>query len=198
MLPPGTISKMMDYYYTRPKNQDEVLTAMREFFNRPDLGPGAKLETGEFDNVLFNEWFTFDFVFKDGKRMPEKYYDDNPRKLPLYTLQVYKYLQDNFYSFFKVLEVNMGHNMLLKDLRDDKEYRVMEYKATLSANPGLVIANRIAKIGDSYELVGCDTPCFDDNDFKGGIEEVIKRLMKVTSKLSPKETREIFNRQLIS
>ncbi|OGF30535.1 hypothetical protein A3H09_00870 [Candidatus Falkowbacteria bacterium RIFCSPLOWO2_12_FULL_45_13] len=185
---------MMDYYYTHPRFKEEVLIAMKDFFDRPDLKPGAKLEMGKFDGVLFNEWFSYDFIFKDGKAMPEKYYYDNPRKLPRHTLKIYEYLQDNFYSLFKILEVNMGYNMLLKNLRDDKEYRVMEYKATLTARPGFVLANRLAMIGDHYEMIGCDTPYLDDSNFNGDIEIVIRRLTKSKDKLTPKDTRKIFNR----
>jgi len=48
-------------------------------------------------------------------------------------------------------------------------------------------------IGDHYEMIGCDTPYLDDNNFNGEIKILIGRLMKSTDKLTPKDARKIFN-----
>lgn len=176
---------------TRPKYQEEMLRAMREFFDRPDLAPGAQLHLEEFDTPLFNEWVTFDYVFTDGKRMLEKYYEDNPHKLSLPELALYMYLQKNIYGFFKVLEVKMGMGMLLEDMMTGDEYWVVEYKGTLSTMSGFVITNRIAKIGDDYMMVGCDVPAYNLNDYKV-LEKRIRALLK-HGRPNPK-----FIRQIIS
>ena len=50
----GTIAKIFDYYFSRPQFKDEILRALREFFNQPDLKPGGKLELrNEADEEMF-------------------------------------------------------------------------------------------------------------------------------------------------
>jgi len=194
MLPKNSISRVGEYYMTRLKYQKEMLRAMRDFFDRPDLAPGAHLDLGKFDTPLFNEWVMFDYVFTDGKKMLEKYYEDNPHKLSLPELALYKYLQKNIYGFFKVLEVKMGMGELLEDMMTGDEYWVVEYKGTLSTIPGYVITNRVAKIGDDYMMVGCDVPAYNLNDYKG-IEMRIRELLK-HGRPNPKMIRKIVNDKL--
>ena len=43
-------------HLSRPQFKDEILRALREFFNQPDLKPGGKLELrSEADEKMFNE-----------------------------------------------------------------------------------------------------------------------------------------------
>lgn len=195
MLPRGTISKIREYYFTHHKYKDEILRAMQEFFEYPDLGPGKKLRVNEFDEILFNEWLTYDFRFSDWQGMLEKYYNDNPHKLPLYRLPIYKHLQENYFGFYEVLEVNIGQDILLKNLKNNKEYRVKEVAATMNLHKGDVLVNRVANVGDHYELVGCDLPAFmisEINDSKKIWEASIKMLPHIKN-LTPKDVRKIFN-----
>lgn len=195
MLPKGTIYKMREYYLTHHKYKDEILRAMQEFFDRPDLEPGKKLGIGEFDEILFNEWFVYDFRFSDGQGMLEKYYNDNPHKLPLYGLPVYKHLQKNYFGFYEILEVNIGKDMLLKNLKDNKEYRVKEVAGTMNINKGDVIVNRIANVGGHYELVGCDLPAFMISELKNEkkARKWINKISPHIKNLTPKDARKIFD-----
>ena len=195
MLPRGTISKIREYYLDHHKYKKEILRAMQEFFEYPDLGPEKKLEIGEYDEILLNEWLTFDFKFSDGQGMLEKYYNDNPHKLPLYKLSVYKHLQENYFGFYEVLEVNIGENMLLKNLKDDKEYRVKEVAGTMNLHKGDAIVCRVGNVGDHYELVGCDLPAFTMSEIGDSKETwdnsiALLRLMK---NFTPIDVRKIFN-----
>ena len=195
MLPRGTIYKMSEYYLTHHKYKDEVLQAMQEFFDCPDLELGKKLEIGKFDEVLFNEWFVYDFRFSDGQGMLKKYYNDNPRKLPLYGLPVYKHLQENYFGFYKILNVNIGEGILLKNLKDNTEYLVQEVAGTMNIKKGDILVNRVANVGGHYELVGCDLPAFMISELKNEkkVRKWINKISPYVKNLTPKDARKIFN-----
>jgi len=67
MLPKGSIAKIYKYYFRNPRYSEEILRAMREFFDRPDLEPGGSLEMNDKSEGLFNEWFLYDFVLSNGE-----------------------------------------------------------------------------------------------------------------------------------
>jgi len=62
MVPKGSISKVYEYYFTTPRYSEEVMRALREFFDLPKLDKGGSLETDEKSEGLFNEWFLYDFI----------------------------------------------------------------------------------------------------------------------------------------
>ncbi len=154
-MEPNTIQKLLNYYYTRPEFKEEILRAIRKFFNKPKLSVGDTLElSDESDEDAFNEWLVFDFHLKNKKTLLQDYYDTNPYNLPLYQMQIYQDLQRSIYSIFEVADIMLGYGMRLHDLRNDKEYIVQEVSGTYQTKKGALIFARVGKVGDRLELVG--------------------------------------------
>jgi len=157
----GLLIKIFDYYTNNLKFKEEMLNAIRIFFNRMDLGKGGKLEIkNKDDEAKFNEWFVFDFKMTNNKTPLEHFCEKNPYKLPMYRLQMYIDLLDNEYGFFEILEVKRGEGLELKNLRNENKYWIKEYSGTFDAEEGIILAGRIGKVGDCLELIGSDPYCF--------------------------------------
>lgn len=188
----GTISKIIDYYFGKAKFKEEILRALREFFNRPNLGPRERLEPwDEDDGEMFNEWFIFDFKLSNGKTPLENFYEKNPYNLNRTLLQVYKDLQDNHFGFYKVKEIRLGEGLTLKNLRTGKVYRVREFAATFSLKEEQVFSGRVGRVDDHYELVGAN-PSFGPVKLNPALENL---LGKDKRELNPKILRDFFSRE---
>lgn len=140
------------YYRNNPEYKEEVLRGLKEFY-----GKNYVENFGDNDNPLFNEWMMYDFRFSDGKRMLEKFYNENPLDIPLYRREIYNTLSENYYGLFEVLEVRKFIGLSLKRLSDQKIFDVSEVSATMDLDKDDVFITRIAKVIDHYELVGSDT-----------------------------------------
>ena len=184
----GTIQKMLDYYFTKPQFREEILRAMREFFNRPDLAPGGKLELKEEDEGGFNEWFIFDFKLSNGRSPLEDFYENNPCNLKMDKLQAYKDLRDSHYGFYRVLNVKKGKGLTLENLQTGKIYEVKEYAATFELEEEKVFIGRVGKVGEHYEIVGSNPTLFP---FK--VAPSAKEMFrKWKDGLNPKIVRDVF------
>ncbi len=164
MIPRGTIRKVGDYYYSNPEYRKEIFRGLKEFFgeNIPDN-----------DEPLFNEWMTYDFIFSDGKRMLEKFYEENPLSIPLYRREIYKTLLENYYGLFEVTKVVPLKSLSLRRLSDKKEFDVSEVSATMDLEVGDVFVTRVAKIIDHYQLVGADGKAIKSSQSKSKKERDI-------------------------
>ncbi len=187
MLPKGSIAKIYKYYFTKPQFKDEIIRAFREFFNRPNLFSGGKLELkDEKDEEMFNEWFIFDFRLSNGNTPLEDFYERNPYNFNIIQLQAYKDLQDNHYGLYKTKEVRLGEGLALENLQTGRIYQVREFSATFGLKEGQVISGRVGKVGDHYELVGSN-PSFGPVKLDANIE---KSFREDKTKLNPKVLRE--------
>ena len=178
----GTISKIFDYYFGKDQFKEETFKAIKEFFNKPNLKAGDKLEMEEDDETLFNEWFIFDFKLSKGKTPLEDFYERNPYQLNMARLQVYKDLQDNHFGLYKVKEVRLGEGLTLENLQTGKVYQVREFSATFGLKKGQVFSGRVGKVADHYELVGGD-PSFKPIRLDTNLEKIFR---KDKTKLNPK------------
>ncbi len=178
----GTISKIFEYYFTKPKFKEEVMRALQEFFDEPDLKSGDKLKLKEEDEGMFNEWFIFDFKLKNGKTPLEDFYEENPYNLSVIRLRTYKDLQDNYFGVYKVKNVRLGEELMLENLQTRKVYKVREFSATFSLKEGQVFSARVGKVGDHYELVGSN-PTFGPVTANDTLENILR---KDKQKLNPK------------
>jgi len=154
MLKKGTISKVREYYLDL--YQDIFLRALREFFDRPDLGQGGDLEATQEEENLFTEWLFYDFKMENGKTMLEDFYDTNPFSLSKKELSVYKDLKKNIYGLYKVLGVKAGEGLTLKNIQTGRKYFVHEFSGSLGINKGIIMSGRVGRVGHHYELVGSD------------------------------------------
>jgi len=155
-MQPGTIKRIQEYYFANPDYIKEVLRALKTFFGEdmPAIENGEIKFQSEAENSLFNEWFIYDFKLNNGKTPLENFYEQNPFNLPDDELQIYKDLQENIYSYFKVIKKILGTGLILKDIMTGKIYEVKEYSLTFQVYGGESFPTRIGKVGDHYEIVG--------------------------------------------
>ena len=191
MLPKGSITKVYNYYFTASRYHDEVLRAMREFFDRPDLDRGGSLKTNEKSEGLFNEWFLYDFVLKNGKTTLADFVAENPLRLSADEMTFYKnLLESNEYGLYEVVSIDINVGLMLKNSQTGKEIYVYERKLTSQVKPGNLFFGRIGKVDDHYELIGADTFSLQ------GIDEAAKKSFRqVKFKLTPKIAHEIWKKQ---
>ncbi|NQU82702.1 MAG: hypothetical protein HQ539_02015 [Parcubacteria group bacterium] len=184
----GTIEKIFNYYFNKLKFEGEVTRALREFFDMPDFNAGDSFNLTDEDEVTFNEWFIFDFKFKNGKTPLEDFYETNPYNFKMIRLQVYKDLQDNHFGLYEAKEVRLGESIVLENLQTGKIYEVREYSATFGLKKGQVFSSRVGKVGDHYELVGSN-PRFGPVR----LDKTMRKLFcEDKSKLNPKVLRDSF------
>ncbi len=193
MLPRGTISKIYEYYFTSSRYENEVLRALREFFDRPDLDRGGSLKMGdEKGEEFFNEWFLYDFKLKNGKTALENFIVRNPLKLDDQQTALYRNLLDNKFGVFEVMSAKRDRGLGLRDLQTGMEWFVHEKSLTHQVEVGDVFLGRIANVDHHYELVGANT-------FLIEIDEIAKKqFRKEKVKITPKEANEIWSRQFSS
>ena len=191
MLPKGSISKIYKYYFTTSRYNNEILRAMREFFDRPDLNRGGSLETDEKSGGMFNEWFLYDFVLANGKTALANFIAENPLGLSIAKTTLYQnLLKTNEYGLYEVISVDIDKGLLLKNSQTGKEVYVYERKLTSQVKPGSIFFGRVGQVSDHYELIGADTFSLD------GLDETAKKsLRKMKFKLTPKVAHEIWKNQ---
>ncbi len=191
MLPKGSISKVYEYYFTTPRYGDDIMRALREFFDRPDLDRGGYLETDEKSEGLFNEWFLYDFLLTNRKTALADFVAENRLELSVTGMALYQnLLETNIYGLYEVTSIDIDVGLMLKNLQTAKEVYVQERKLTLQVKPGSVFFGRVARVGDHYELVGADTFSIDALD-----RTTKKSLRKMGFKLTPKIAHDIWKRQ---
>jgi hypothetical protein len=189
-MEPHTIERMLDYYFTKPSLREDVWRALKEFFHKPHLAPGDRLEIEEKDEGVFNEWFVFDFKLSNGKTLLEDFYERNPYNLKMARLQVYKDLQENYFGFYKVKEVRLGEGLTLENLQTAKVYEVREFTATFCLKEEQIFSARVGRVGDHYELVGSN-PLFGPVRMNSNFENFLRKEKK---KLNPKVLRDFFSK----
>lgn len=177
-MKPGAIRKIFNYYYNNPACKNELEKALRDFFNIGDKTPFFAAD--EAAEPYFNEWLTYDFKLANGKTLLEDFYERNPYNLSPLERQAYKDLMANEYGAFEVLKVDQGHGLELLSLQTAKKYYVNEFNATFQLKAGVVIFNRVAKVGDHYELVGADSIVFDVQLGQGAKNYFLTNKNKVT------------------
>lgn len=185
MLPKGSISRVYEYYLTTPQFRNDMVRALQEFFDQPDLDQGSSLATTPESEAFFNEWFLYDFEFKHGQSVLKNFVATNPLGLTNKNMKLYKKLLNNKYSVFEVLEVKIGQSIKLKDLQTNKQWLVEERKATFSLKGGSVFFGRVGEVDDHYELIGADS--FSLSDPSSIVKKCFHDLpLKLTPKLAHK------------
>jgi len=193
MLPKGSISKVYKYYFTSPLYTAEIMRALLEFFDDPDLRPGGSFEADEKSKGFFNEWFLYDFVLENGGSPLANFVARNPLELSAIKMTLYKdLLATHEYGLFEVLKVDVNNGLLLKNLQTGERIYVKEQKLTLQVKPGAIFFSRVGQVGDHHELVGADTFAL------AGVSEAIKGFLgDLGFKLTPKLACDIWNQRRI-
>ena len=194
MIPRGTIRKVQDYYFTHEEYSAEIMRAMKEFFDSSELENYKQIEMDRFDEILFNEWFMYDFMFSDGKSVLQKFFDENPLGIPNYRREIYRDLQENYFGLYEIIENFPLQGFALRSLDGGKVFNVSEFSATMYVEVGDIIIGRVGKVGDHYELVGCDLPVFQARIEKDSVKklEKMKIIFPKLNDLTPKDIRHKF------
>ncbi|MGB9722186.1 MAG: hypothetical protein ACPL28_12000 [bacterium] len=152
----GTIKRLLNYYFASPQYFDEILRALKSFFGNdvPPIEGGEIKFRNEEENALFNEWFVYDFKLSNGKTPLENFYERNPYNLKNDELQIYKDLQENVYSYFKVIKKILGTGLVMEDVMTGRIYEVKEYSLTFEVYEGQSFPTRVGRVEDHYEIVG--------------------------------------------
>jgi hypothetical protein len=156
MLPKGTVRNMLEHYLGSPKLRGEVARAFREFFDENDPGMDGAPAPFDWAASLFNEWFLFDFVLRNGRTPLEDFIAKNPLSLPEEAIGLYRALYESHAGLFEVKSIALGESLALKELRTGTRFRVREFSATFTLRKGDLFFGRVGKVGDRWELVGSD------------------------------------------
>ncbi|MDA3839501.1 MAG: hypothetical protein PF572_00275 [Patescibacteria group bacterium] len=176
----GTISRVMHYYLEKEVFNTEIERAKKEFFSVSENG--SILTIKEDYEPFFLEWLVFDFKLTNGDGLFEDYYLRNPKKLPLYEMQIYKNLQNNIYGLLEVKSVDIGKGLEILILHTGKKYYIEEHNATFQLVKGNIFFGRIADVGGHWELVGSDSFMFDIRINDGYRKSFLKGKKKITPK----------------
>jgi len=191
MLPKGSIAKIYEYYFITPRYSEEILRAMREFFDRPDLDRSGSLEMNDKSEGLFNEWFLYDFVLSNGETPLRSFVKEDPLGTSAAEMELYKnILKTNVYGLYEVKRVDMDKGLALKNLQSGKELYVQEKKLTKQVQPRSVFFGRIGMVGDHHELIGADT-----FSIQAAGEGIGSYFHGMKFKLTPKIAHDIWKRQ---
>ncbi len=151
MLHPGTLEHVIDYYGEMyPADYERALkTFFAEVFAQTD---GTR-EIDESEEVIFGEWFLFDFVLTNGETPIVHFYSHNPLKLRTEELAVFGEMTESFFDLFEVVDVDVGSGMKIRCLSRNETYDVRECLGTLQVEPGMWISGRIARIDGHFEML---------------------------------------------
>ena len=118
MLKRGTLGKVYDYYFGMPWHRNEFRRAFREFLDEKVSISEATEKIGIENEGYFNEWFLYDYVWKDGMTTLEHFVHDNPLRLSAIEMVFYEtLLKTNRYGLFEVLGIEPLTAMTLKELQ---------------------------------------------------------------------------------
>ena len=99
-------------------------------------------------------------------------------------MHIYRQLAENVYTLFEVESVDLGRGLALKDVLNKKRYYVNEISATYGLKIGDLFFNRVAMVGDKYELVGSDSHVISMQNGKDS-DEFKKDILKHKDRIDP-------------
>lgn len=179
----GTMSNLFNHFFKNHTN--EVTSAMHEFFENNDIGPGAKFDfQDQREEGFFMEWVAFDYRLRNGKKLIEDFISENPLKLSVTELEAYEDLMINKYGMFEIVGIKLDEYIDLESLQSGKTYHVKEKMGTHDARLATILFCRIGKVDDHWELIGSDPISYPIH-----YTERAKALMrKDKSSMTPKDT----------
>ena len=81
MLPENSIHKITDYYFEHPEFRPEIERSFLEFFGVPSVERLQEVGVNGDALPLLNEWFVYDFQFKNGKSTLADYLERHPESI---------------------------------------------------------------------------------------------------------------------
>ncbi|MBU0978727.1 hypothetical protein KKF92_02765 [Patescibacteria group bacterium] len=148
------LRKVVRYAYSL---QDLAKKAGDEFFENINLHDFNESVQDEI-NAFFNEWLIFEFKSSQNQLIITKYFFENPDNLPESELkEIQQIIESQRYDFFEIIKVKRGEWIDTYGLTAGKKYKIYDFKGSISIAPKGVIPGRVAKVGQKWILVGCDT-----------------------------------------
>lgn len=148
-----------------------IRKATRTFF--PDTFDPSQHSSEENNQIaaLFNEWFIFDFVPTQPKpSIIKQYYFLNPDRLEdLELSELEQIINTQLYSKFQIEKLIPDKGMDVIDIFTGKPYYIEDIKGSNNNRIG-TISGRLAKVNNSYYLVGSDPLFFPITYTKRAIE----------------------------
>jgi len=103
----------------------------------------------------FLEWFAFDYVSQHYGQTPlDVLLTQNFDELSQKELDIFIGWRKNVYGFFEITEVKRGKHFLAREIRTDREYKVLEYTATLQMEEGDILWGKLFPYQGNYTLSG--------------------------------------------
>ena len=184
MLPSGSLKQIVDFFTANPFYSDEIKGAVLEFFNLKKIEDFADLELSTTQEGIFNEWVLFDFKLENGNNLIQEYREVTKQHTDQTLLSLYDDLiKTQNFGFFEVISVRIDEGLTMRDLKTDTIYEVKEKSATHNLRPGNIFFNRVAKVGDHWELVGADNNVLPTVETTENIRNIFRKdKKKLTAK----------------
>ena len=159
----GIIPGILNFSVHDEYLQGALNKALEEFFGIPPEDKRGPLQIPEEFLAHFNEWFVFDYKLPNGRTVLQYFYDQNPLNLAGERYELYKQLQSGEYSLWEVVDVRFGEGLRLRNIQNNIERQVQEFKATLDLKVGTLFFSRIVRLGDHWEMVSADAFLLDED-----------------------------------
>ena len=177
----GWVGRLVDWAGKQPAFQQRLTWRLNETFGRK-----AKIEEGELNSLVES------LLFEEpigGKTAIERFLEREPLTAEERTLYE-RWRVETIFSFFRVLEVELGRAIRLEDLANGLQYRAIERTGSYQVRAGEVIVTRLLPYYDNWMLGG---GLF--NKFPAEMEKSVKQnLVKVGSPPESIYVRELLGR----
>ncbi|HWP91884.1 MAG TPA: SEC-C domain-containing protein [Thermodesulfobacteriota bacterium] len=148
--------KIVDFSH-RPDIQAQIGEAFYIWKNDPEILNENILED-DIDDLMFSkffDWFIHDFkLLDDGKRVIERFYEEERKYLSEVEDQILNDWMDNLYSFFEVEEVFPKKGCRVRDIFSGELIEVKDTASSERISTSDIIAGRPLKTGNNYYFSG--------------------------------------------
>jgi len=157
MLPIGSISNVVKYFVTNPNFAPALEESLCDFFDIERHNEIDELQPSQMSFEFFDEWLVFDCMLSSKRTVLEEYLFIHQKQLSHEYKNIYSDLiLTNRYSLFRYDSIEIDKSITVTDMLGDKQYVIIERKATREAVLGNYSFLRIASVGGHYEIVSAD------------------------------------------
>ncbi|MFH1838383.1 MAG: SEC-C metal-binding domain-containing protein [Candidatus Kuenenbacteria bacterium] len=176
----GQVSRIVDWVMEQSFFENLLTKKIKEIFQKNNIREdeiNGLIEALIFEEKINNQTIIEYFI----KEAP---LSDQERQM----YQTWK--EKSFFSFFEIIDVNIGKSLRLKNLVDGKIYLVFEKMGTYQINKGMIIPNRLIPLEEFWMMGGGLQAVMPDKEESNYI---LKRIFKIKPyQISELEFIEIF------
>lgn len=148
--------RLVDFSH-RPDIQAHIGEAFYIWKNNPELLVES-IDEDDVDDLSFSrffDWFIYDFkLLDDGKRVIERFYEEEREDLSDVEKTILDDWMDNLYSFFEVEEVFTGEGCRIRDIFTGDVFRVKDVASSEQITVPDIVAARPLKTGSNHYFSG--------------------------------------------